>query len=31
MKANHWEEFLDKTLLFAIGSGALNDGDNLAP
>ena len=31
MKANHWEEFLDKTLLFAIGSGALNDDDNLAP
>ena len=31
MKANHWEEFLDKTLLFAIGFGALNDVDNLAP
>ena len=30
MKANHWEEFLDKTLLFAIGFGALNDGDMLA-
>ena len=31
MKANHWEEFLDKTLKFAIGVGALNDGDILAP
>ena len=31
MKANHWEEFLDRTLLFAIGFGALNDGDILAP
>ena len=31
MKANHLEEFPDKTLLFPLGFGALNDGDNLAP
>ena len=27
MKSNLWEEFLERTLLFAIGFGALNDGD----
>ena len=31
MKTNHWEEFLDRALLIAIGFGALNDGDILAP
>ena len=31
MKANHKEEFLDKTLSSAIGYVALNDGDILAP
>ena len=31
MKANHWEDFLDRTILFAIGFRALNDGDILAP
>ena len=30
-KANHLEEFLDRTLQFGIGFGALNDGDILAP
>ena len=31
MKANHSEEFLDRTLKFGVGFGALNDGDSLAP
>ena len=31
MKANDWEELFDRTLQFAIGFGALNDGDILAP
>ena len=31
MKENHWEEFLDRTLKFAIGFGALNDGDIFSP
>ena len=31
MKANHWEEFMNMILKFAIGFGALNDGDILAP
>ena len=31
MKVNHWEEIQDRNLLFAIGFGALNDGDILAP
>ena len=31
MKANHGEEFLDRTLLFPIGFEALNDGAILAP
>ena len=30
MKANHWEEILDRTLI-AIRFWALNDGDILAP
>ena len=30
-KKNRWEEFLDKTLLFAIGFEPLNDGAILAP
>ena len=31
MKANHWEEILDRTLEFAIGFWPLSDGEILAP
>ena len=31
MNANTGEEFLDRTLSFAIGFAALNDGEILAP